>query len=367
MKRAGHSAESLADKLKTSPEQVIAWCQGVEVPSYSVLERIAYSHLRIPLATFFLPRPPVIPDPTAKFRRLDQYNVEHISPDTRRLIREAYGYQLSLKELLHDERPSTRLWQRVHTRGVSPSAIATDIRQTLGATIEQQTRLQSHDAAFKWWRHKYETAGIYTFKESFDDICISGFSLLDEEYPVVVVNNSTPFSRQIFTLAHEVAHILVGVDGVTDIDERYMPYLGDDDRRIEVRCNAIAGEILVPSNAFRDDARAYDNRDPDALSSLASKYRVSREVILRKLFEVDAVTQKEFEHQMAEWRRTFHRRGGDASGGNYYLTKLAYLGEGFARLAFASNAAGRTTRIELADHLNVKVRNLDKLQRYLRF
>lgn len=364
--RAGHSPETVAEKLKTDPAEVLAWCTGVDTPSYPVLERLAYTVLRIPLAVFYLPSPPRIPDPTTKFRRLAPYDSLHLTPDTRRLIREAYGYQLSLKEFYRHLDTPPKLWRQIQPRGLSPSQIATHIRRELDITVEEQQDQSSNDAAFKWWRRRLEGRGVFTFKESFDDIYISGLSLLDPEFPVVLVNNSTPFTRQIFTLAHEVAHIILGVDGVTDLDERYMPTLGDEDRRLEIRCNAIAAEILVPSQAFRDDAGTFDPDDPDAIPRMATKYRVSREVILRRLKDADVLPHDEYERLLAEWRRGFTKRGSDSSGGNYYLTKLAYLGEGFTRLAFVSHLAGRINRIQLADHLNVKVRNLDKLQRHVR-
>jgi hypothetical protein len=78
------------------------------------------------------------------------------------------------------------------------------------------------------------------------------------------------------------------------------------------------------------------------------------------------VTKEYYEGKTAEWNKDYLRREKSTGGGNFYLTRLAYLGEGFTRVAFENYHRGRSTRTELANHLNMNSRNLPKLERYMR-
>ncbi len=83
-KRCGLSVEDLARNLGKDSDIVLQWESGEAFPSYTTLETLAYGHFKIPLAVFFFPEPPDIEDPAAKFRRLPEYELERLSPDTGR-------------------------------------------------------------------------------------------------------------------------------------------------------------------------------------------------------------------------------------------------------------------------------------------
>ncbi|MCJ7833684.1 MAG: hypothetical protein MUQ20_04805, partial [Deltaproteobacteria bacterium] len=107
------------------------------------------------------------------------------------------------------------------------------------------------------------------------------------------------------------------------------------------------------------------NIDLDIIGRFSEKYSVSLEVILRRHLDLGLVASDYYRDKRAEWNEEYIRMHGKSTGGDYYLTKLAYLGEGFTRLAFARFHQGQITRADLATHLNVKARNIDKLEGYL--
>src|SRR5208282_6291742 len=137
-----------------------------------------------------------------------------------------------------------------------------------------------------------ETAGIFTFKDSLEDRFISGFCLLHDQFPVIMVNNSNALSRQMFTIAHELGHILFGVHGITDIDEAYFDLMDQADRELEIKCNEFAAELLVPDEEFKKDIVSFRATGPEIIPQIAQKYSVSREVILRRLLEHKLVTSE---------------------------------------------------------------------------
>jgi Zn-dependent peptidase ImmA (M78 family) len=362
--RKGLTVEDIAQKMKQSPDEVQKWEAGKKTFSYTSLETLA-KHFKIPLAVFFFPEPPNIEDPVGKFRRLSEHELERLSSDTRDKIQLAQAYQDSLSELV--DKP---LFERIIHRDLNPKnfttkKFASEVRKYLGITLDQQFNFRGYEQAFKAWRHAVENVGVFTFKDSFKDRFVSGFCLIHEKYPVIMVNNSNAFSRQIFTLIHEIGHILFGVNGITDIDDSYIQFMASAEQSLEVKCNHFAAEVLVPDIAFRSDIQFFRDTGPDIIPEIANKYSVSREFILRRLLNHGAISQQYYEKQSVEWNKDYLRNKKDATGGDWYLTKLSYLGESFSRIAFEKYRQGSIDKATLAGHLNVRARFIDKFASYL--
>ena len=356
-KRCRIEIDDLAERVKRTPEAVAEWEDGVTEPSYTTLEQLA-SIYKVPLAVFFFSEPPAIEDVVTQLRRLPNYELERLSADTFRKLRIMQSYQDSLSELMGPHSSDDSIHKSVSPRGKSVVEFAHEIRAAIGISLDDQFRFRSADSGFKRWRHAIEEAGVFTFKDSFKDTFVSGLCLLDAEYPVIVVNNSNSFSRQIFTMIHELSHILYGVSGITDWDLSYIELMDAEQKRIEIRCNQVAAEVLVPEASFAEQAPK--DAHPETVSELATQYCVSREVILRRYLDAGQISVDEYEQRAGELNRDFARQKAEGSRGNYYLTKLAYLGEGFTHTAFEMHQSGRIDRMQLGDHLRVNMAHIDK-------
>jgi Zn-dependent peptidase ImmA (M78 family) len=362
--RSGLSIPQVATRLKLPPDQIISWESGDSEPSYNVLEKLAYSIFHIPAAVFYFPEPPNIEDPIQKFRRLPEFEFERLSPETLHLVRLAGAFQESLAELTLI--PSAKqIFKDLTPNRVHVAELAAKARAYLGITIQEQFSFANIQTAFKAWRHALEISGIYTFKDSIPDKFISGFCLLDESFPIIFVNNSNSFSRQIFTIVHELGHILFQVNGVTDINEHYLMHMSETEREIEINCNAFAASVLVPNDIFEITVPRNQKYDELSVSAIADKFSVSREVIWRKLFDNKYIDYETFNEEVAKLRIEYLRPENQTKGGDFYSTNLAYLGEGFSKLAFYNYQAGKITKVDLAQHLNINSKNLDKLESYL--
>ena len=95
------------------------------------------------------------------------------------------------------------------------------------------------------WRSAFYNCGIYVFKDAFKEEKFSGFCLYDNQFPVIYINNSMSFSRQIFTLFHELCHIILKTSGIDKTDDDYLNRLSIDNKEIETFCNSFDGEFLV--------------------------------------------------------------------------------------------------------------------------
>lgn len=355
----------LADRMKRNPSEIQKWENGTEKPTYGQLENLAYKYLKVPVAVFFFPIVPDVQDPIKKFRRLPDYEMSRLSDDTFRKIRLAQAYQDSLL-IIAENHISKKIFKDIIPGTLSASSFARKVRKYLPIDLREQFSFKSLDSAFKRWRHLLEECGIFTFKDTFKDKFISGFCLIHDIYPIIFINNSNSFSRQIFTLFHELGHILFGLNGITDIDESYLSFLNKKEQNIEIFCNEFASQVLVPEEGFEEVIIFYKKSGMFAVEETSRKYSVSREVILRRLLNRGVISDSFYNENVVKWNRDFLRKTKDKSGGNYYLTRLSYIGEGYAKTAFAQYRKGRIEQSTLANHLNIKTKNLNKLISLLR-
>lgn len=359
---SGMSQADVAKKLNKNPELISAWESGESAPTYAQLERLAYSIFKRPVALFFFRKPPDEETPEGSFRTLPEFAVEELSPATRYHIRQARAFQLSLDELTGGNNPADKLIFRDFD--LSPKDAkrsAESVRRYLGIEVNDVINARNSEAAFKIYREAIEESGVFVFKNSIKQREVSGFCLLDDDFPIIYLNNSTSFTRQSFSLLHELAHILVGTSGVTLEDDSYISVLTGSARQVEVFCNAFAAEVLVPSKDF--DKRIPENpTDEVAIAALAKRYRVSREVILRRLLDRHFVGQDFYEKMADDWGKDFRRPPQKGPGGDYYSTQASYLGPRFLELAFSEWYKGRISQDQLATHLNIRPNSVQGLE-----
>lgn len=360
----GLSIEDVAKRMKRDPREITAWEAGESAPTYVQLETLAYKVYKRPIAVFFLPQPPPEPEPEHEFRTLPDYDLEDLSADTRYQIRLAHSLQLSLKELNDDKNAAERVIFRDIELRIDDDLIekAEEVRGYLGIALETQATWRSGEVALKAWRDAVEDAGIFVFKHAFKEKRISGFSLLDDQFPIIYLNNSTTKTRQIFSLFHELAHLLFHINGISKFDPSYISELDLPERRIEQFCNAFAAELLMPSRDFDKRLREIARLDERAVEALANRYSVSREVVFRRLRDKRLVSQEQYEEKAAEWAAQAADQAGD--GGNYYATQASYLGERYLKLVFRKHYQGRLTLDQAAEYLGVKPKNVAGLEEF---
>ena len=364
--RAGYTLDELAGKRRDF-KRVAEWESGTARPTYRQLQLLA-ADLWVSLLIFFFPSPPNTPSIELSFRTLGTEQFAEIPPRVRLLLYKARAFQNGLSELNNGRSWSKRrIVQdlRLSTEDVTTES-ASQVRDYLGISLATQFDWNDADVGLKQWRKGLHDVGVAVFKDAFKDANFCGFCLSDDEFPLIYVNNSSAKTRQTFTLFHELAHLLFNTSGIDTRSDSFVDGLSGENRRIEIACNRLAADILVPEESFDEvleeaHGRELARREPRAAAAkLANRYCVSREVIFRKMLDRELVTAVEYQAAAREWAGQMSAQSG--SGGNYYYTKIAYLGEDYIQLAFRRFYEERIDEEELADYLAIKPKHIDKLE-----
>ena len=351
------------DRKRVTAEVLHSWEKGKSQPTYAQLERLAYKIYKRPVALFFFPAPPEERTSQESFRTLTAEITNTLSPKIRFLLRRAQALQLGIAELAGASNPSERfLPQEVNFSIDTPvEEMASSVREYLGISLSEQLKWGSINIALKQWRERIESNGIFVFKDSFQEEDISGFCLHDEIFPVIYINNNKPKSRQIFTLFHELAHILFETGGIDFRRDDYIEELAGKNKTIEITCNKFAGEFLVPKDDFMERTKSIGKDSIEQkIPDLAEYYSVSREVILRRFSDLGRVNQDFYHKKVEEWGRESSERTG--GGGNWYATKNTYLSDAFLKLAFQKYSHRQITADQLSDYIGVKTKNLQEFE-----
>ncbi len=358
--RSGYSVEAAAKSLNKDKSFIIECESGERALTYVQLEKLADKYKR-PVALFFLPNPPEEENFVDKLA-LRRSEVKKLEPRVHFLLRHAYSRQLSLMELNNNTNlAENKLYLDFNAKlNDSPIELAKKIRVYINIDTNMQTKWKNTTEALGNWRNCIEEKGVFIFKDAFKDNSVDGFCLLHPEFPVIYLNNSRAAVRQIFTLMHELAHILLGKNGVTR-------GINPHGTKIETFCNKFAAEFLVPSDDFETHTN-YVEYDDDVVEKLATHYKVSRPVILLKLVEKRILNFEDYQYRVKRWTSLYdlHKKKksdkDSPGGGSYYNTQATYLGYKYMALAFNRYNQGLCSIEELADYLNVKVKQIPQFE-----
>ena len=358
--------------LKRVPHATLNdWEAGRAKPTYQQLEKLAYKVYKRPLALFFLPEPPPEEDLRKSFRSLPGEWVQELPSRIHFLVRKAQLLQLNLFDLHDGRNPAERrLFDEfpIKPERLQLEGIVLRVREFLGVSPKQQSQWDSEEAALKKWRDLLEQFGIWIFKDSFKEDNYCGFCLHDKEFPVIYLNNNMPKVRQIFTLFHELGHLLCSLGGIEMRQEKdLVEGLPPAEKKIEIFCNAFAGEFLVPKSSLQDDMRGKEEvQDMRALvEELAKKYWVSCEVILRRLLDSGFIPRRSYDERVKDLNSEgFQVR--QSAGGNYYRTQVTYFGHRYLESVFRGLYQGRLEQEDLMDYLpDIKPNNVGRLEEVL--
>lgn len=364
---ARERADLSADVLLHRFPKFDAWERGERHPTLRQLEGFAQA-THTPVGFLFLPEPPVERIPIPDFRTVANARVGRPSPDLLDTVYLCQQRQDWYRDFARSSGADPLPFVGSARPGDDVAVTATQIRGALGFDLDERRRLPTWTDALRRFIEQADALGVLVMvsgvvgsnnRRKLDPEEFRGFALADALAPLVFVNGADTKAAQMFTLAHELAHIWLGQSAVSDAQAKGVP-----DHVVERWCNQVAAELLVPLARFREDydAKADLRRE---LERLARRFKVSTLVVLRRMHDSGGLGRE------AYWRAyeaEVARLGAlpKGSGGDFYLTLGARAGKTFARALVVSTLEGRTSFTEAFRLLGFKkMATFDELGRSL--
>ena len=340
--RAGLTQDDLIGKFRKLPE----WEDGKERPTLKQVETFARA-VHVPVGYLFLTEPPEETVPIPDFRTFAGQAVTRPSPNLLDTIYTCQERQSWYRDFARVEREPELAFVGSATVATPPNVVAAEMRKTLDFNLDAQRSCRTWTDALRLFIEQADKASVLVMisgvvmsnnYRSLDPAEFRGFSLSDPLAPLVFVNGSDTKAAQMFTLAHELAHLWLGASALSNIGAAPPKGL----RREEIWCNAVAAELLVPLATLRAELRDGEPL-PDTLSRLARTFKVSTLVVLRRLLDANRLERPSFDEAWAqELKRLQTLAQGGSGGGNFYHTTLARVSRRFARALVVSTLEGQT-------------------------
>lgn len=336
--RAGTERTALLERFP----KLDAWERG-EPPTLKQLEAFSKATYT-PIGYLFLDSPPFEDVPIPDFRTIGGMPIARPSPN--------------LLDMLYvcEQRQE---WYRDYARSVGEDPLAfvgslevsddivlaaARIRDALNFDLDERRQFPTWTEALRRFIDQADQLGVLVMcsgvvlnnnRRRLDPDEFRGFAMADPFAPLVFINGSDTKAAQMFTLAHELAHIWLGKSALSNAQAVLIP-----EHAVERWCNRLAAELLVPLSVLREEYRQREDLQTQ-VDRLARRFKVSTLVILRRIYDAGGLTyellQEAYQHELQ--RLLAVPRG---AGGNFYLTQAARVSKRFARALVASTLEGQT-------------------------
>lgn len=359
----GLMVEEAAKKIGVKPNIFKRWETGESKPTINQLRKAASVYKR-PLAVFFLKKPPEGIKKPKDFRRLPREDIGETSPALSLAIRNAQRKRELAIHLfgLLDERLESKVPSS--TMSGDPEGAAAEARDVLGVPLSAQFAWRGKYEALRSWIEALEKRGVLVFQMSGVEVNEArAFSIVERNLPVIVVNGKDFPSPRIFSIFHEYAHLMISTEGMCSLDEA-----GHDVRaRVEQYCNRFAGAFLVPKGSLLRERVVAEKKkkeweDP-VIEGLGRKYKVSEEVILRRLLILGKTTKAFYEKKRAELiQRAEEQREKMRSFLLPHSRAIRDNGGVFTDLVLRAYREETITGSDVADYLGVRLKHLKRIE-----
>lgn len=338
--RSGKDMSDLAKRFPKLPQ----WEGGEAQPTFKQLERFAKATLT-PFGALFLEEPPDDKLPVADFRTLKGQQPARPSAALMTTVQQMQRRQEWMREYLIEAGEEPLAFVRTVTLASSRVDAANNIRRTLGVDDGWASTHSTWSAALVGLRRAVEEIGVLVVvngvvenntRQKLDPEEFRGFVLCDDYAPLIFINGADFTSAQMFTWAHELAHLWLGTGGVFNLVD-LQPY--DDD--VERFCNEVAAEVLIPGDEL-DGCWPSVAKSAEPFQALARRFKVSPLVAARRVLDRKLMARDDFYEFLGRYTADERRRSAQqSSGGNFYNAQRGRVGRRFGSAVIRAAREGR--------------------------
>lgn len=321
------------DEFLLRNPKVKEWINGTKLPTLKSLENFA-KKLYVPLGYLFLQEPPLEECPIPFFRSTSNRQNNINIYDTVLTMQDRQEW---LSNYLRQDGMEKLDFVGIINANIQRIEDACNkVREILNIPINWAADFRTIDDAIKYLAVHLEDKGVivcfngvvgFNNQRSIPVKECRGFALIDEYCPFIFVNNKDAKQAQVFTLFHELVHILIG----------YSAGFGDDDSHchqteLECFCDNVAANCLVPKSLLLEEwSQVGENYD-----ILTKKFKVSRYVIARRAKEIGLITEQRYYYLYNKWNREPANLAKPSGGGSFIPMAIKKTSRTF--LAHVNNA-----------------------------
>jgi Zn-dependent peptidase ImmA (M78 family)/transcriptional regulator with XRE-family HTH domain len=358
--------EAAAQRINVDVDRIRAWETGTARPTFRQAQSLAQK-FNIPFGYLFLSAPPHDELPLPDLRTVADETVHQPSPELIDVVSDALAKQTWYREYQEAEHEASVPFIGRYSIADGVETIAADIRTTLGLTDEMRKQATSWEDFLRAFIAKVEDARVMVLRNSvvghnthrkLDVREFRGFAISDHLAPLIFINSRDAKSAQIFTLAHELAHLWIGQSGISNPD--YGKAGNQQGNVTERLTNRIATETLLPNADFLAAWNKAETVEAN-LQLLTSRFRVSQIVVLRQAFDLSVVTTAVFRRIYSDLLKRQQEAQAAGEGGDFYRIFLARSGRRLTSTLLSALAEDRVSYKEAAQLLGVKIGTLERI------
>jgi Zn-dependent peptidase ImmA (M78 family)/DNA-binding XRE family transcriptional regulator len=363
--RLGLSETAIAEAMDTTAEAIRGWEADTSSPTFRQAQRLAHT-LRIPFGYLFLSSRPGDPVPLPDLRTVGG-GVPEATPDLIDVLNDILRKQHWYGEFVLENGAAPQPFVGKFSLRDEVPKIAADIRDTLSINDDLRRQCANWTEFLTAMVRLAEAVGILVMRSgtvagnTHRPLQVSefrGFAIADVFAPTIFINSKDAKVAQIFTFAHELAHIWIGESGISN--PNFKKSSADQVNAIEQFCNRIAAEVLVPAGGFRRNWNAEQSIQANTYK-LSALYRVSRFVILRQAVDLGVISLHEYLRRLKDEYDKFIGQKKEDSRGNYYNSLFARNSYRLTATLSSALADGQVLYHEAARLLGVRIPILENL------
>jgi len=340
LERCGQSESTMRDRFP----KITEWIQGEMFPTVKQVEKFATA-THTPFGYFFLKEPPEDRLPIPDFRTVKDQPVQP-SPNLLDTVQSMQARQEWMRDFVIEEGQLPFPFVNSVTLKMNPKDVAMEMRKNLDLSDGWANKVSTWTEALKLLRGAIESLGVMIVvngvvgnntHRSLDVEEFRGFALVDEYAPMIFVNGKDSKSAQMFTFIHELAHLWLGLEGVSNFDK-----LQPIDIDVEIFCNHVAAEFLIPSDEFNMVLRENKGRmDFELFAILGRRFKVSPLVAARRALDLKYIDKDRFFAFYNDYPKDTDKRKKKKSGGNFWNTQIVRVGVLFGSAVAQATLEGR--------------------------
>jgi len=365
--RARFELDRLA-KGSVTVKKLKAWENGDEYPSQNQAIKLA-QRLGISYAMLFMPNVPADSDPPIPdLRTVSGQRIKNPSLAFRDVLNATLIRQDWVREERDEQGDEPLSFVGRFNLSSDPKKVAADMRRALELSPSDRADCTDFEAFIKHLVARAEDLGILVMRSAIvgndthrklDVSEFRGFALSDKIAPVIFINDADAKAAQVFTLAHELTHLWIGADGVSD---RKPNQEKESTNKIEVFCDRVAAQLLVPEAEF---AKVWkDGPVMNSARATAKHFRVSTLVALRRAKDLhrisfdsftDAVNEEYARFRAVDQKKRDKQKEKEKQGGNFWASFDIRNGKALNTAVVTALSNSRATFTEASTILGLSI------------